>query len=344
MNNEARVGIFVFLIIVVFIVLSITIGEFSFSKKATYPITMAFTSVEGLKTGSPLELAGVAVGSVTDIALNKDFSAVVTTAINEDIHLPIDSVAAVGTKGVLGDKIIILKPGISNAIIKPGGNLPRTEVPPSVDYLLMQLGQISDNLAHFTDSLNAIFGTEEGIANIKGSIESINNLSLNLSEIVAENRDSISLMVVNLQQATDNLAVISQELAQTSHGVADIVETIYTGQGTIGKLLNDEELYVTLTQVMGTMQRLVGQMEEENTLTMLLGDSTVYYNLVTLTENLKFVSDEIAAGRGTLGHILVDDEMYYTLTETLRNANNAVAGIEEQTPISVLGTILGIVW
>ena len=59
MSNEARVGIFIVIVIIVFIVLSVEIGELSFSKKKTYSITMVFSSVEGLKKGSPLELAGV---------------------------------------------------------------------------------------------------------------------------------------------------------------------------------------------------------------------------------------------------------------------------------------------
>ena len=64
MTNEARVGLFVFIVIVIFVVLSIKIGELSFNNKTTYPMSMVFSSVEGLKPGSNLELAGVVVGKL----------------------------------------------------------------------------------------------------------------------------------------------------------------------------------------------------------------------------------------------------------------------------------------
>ena len=73
MSNEAKVGIFIVIVIIIFIVLSMKIGELSFSKKATYPITMVFSTVEGLKVSAPLELAGVEEGKVTAITLNKNY-------------------------------------------------------------------------------------------------------------------------------------------------------------------------------------------------------------------------------------------------------------------------------
>ena len=117
MSNEARVGIFVVFILIIFFVLSVKIGELNLTKKGTYPITMAFSTVEGLKISSILELAGVQVGKVTGISLNKDYSAVVSVELDEDIKLPIDSTASIGTKGVLGDKIIILSPGVSKILL-----------------------------------------------------------------------------------------------------------------------------------------------------------------------------------------------------------------------------------
>jgi phospholipid/cholesterol/gamma-HCH transport system substrate-binding protein len=130
MTNEAKVGLFVFGIIVVFIIMSIKIGELSFNKKDTYPITLRFPTVEGLKVGSTLELAGVNIGKISSISLGEDYSVTVNANVNEDIKLPIDSVASMGSKGVLGDKIILLSPGISKEYLKPNGMLARTEVPP----------------------------------------------------------------------------------------------------------------------------------------------------------------------------------------------------------------------
>ena len=75
-----------------------------------------------------------------------------------------------------------------------------------------------------------------------------------------------------------------------------------------------------------------------------MSDSTLYYNLADTTKNLKVITDELASGKGTLGHLLTDEELYTNLKEAIQSANRAAQGLEEQTPISVMGTILGLVW
>lgn len=343
MSNEARVGIFVFIVIVIFIVLSIKIGEISFEKKATYPITMVFSSVEGLKAGSTVELAGVIVGKATKINLNKDYSATVSAEIHEDVMLPIDSIASISTKGILGDKIIILSPGIAKAYIKPNGNLARTELPPSLDYLLTQLGQIASNLSDLTASLNTALGGEEGLSNLRDIMENVNDLTFQMKTLLAENRGDIDSMVMNMRQTSDNLTLISGNLSQTSEGINEIVSNVKAGEGTLGKLLTDEELYAALTDVVSKLQMITAGMEEDNSLALLLSDNTLYYDLLAVADNLRLVSDQIASGNGTIGRLVADDELYRALAEAVRNANKAAQGIEELTPITIMGTVFGTV-
>jgi phospholipid/cholesterol/gamma-HCH transport system substrate-binding protein len=341
MSNETKVGIFILIVIAIFIIISMKIGELSFSKKGTYPITMVFSTVEGLKKSAPLELAGVEVGSVESIILNKDYSAVVTAMLHEDIKLPIDSVASISTKGVLGDKIIMITPGVSKNTINPGGNLARTKVPPSVDRLLTQLGELTENLSQLSSSLNAAFGDEESMREI---VVNIRNLTANTSSLVSENKDNISAILTNMRDITDDFTVVSQNLTTTSKNMDGIFASINSGQGTLGKLVTDDTLYNSITEVMVSIQSVTDSMNEDSTLGLLMSDNTLYYDLLAVSDNLKFITDELASGKGTLGHLLTDDELYASLKETLQNANRAAQGIEEQTPITIMGTILGLVW
>ena len=341
MSNETKVGIFILIVIAIFIIISMKIGELSFSKKGTYPITMVFSSVEGLKKSAPLELAGVEVGSVESIILNKDYSAVVTAMLHEDIKLPIDSVASISTKGVLGDKIIMITPGVSKNTINPGGNLARTKVPPSVDRLLTQLGELTENLSQLSVSLNAAFGDEESMREI---VVNIRNLTANTSSLVSENKDNISAILTNMRDITDDFTVVSQNLTTTSQNMDGIFASINSGQGTLGKLVTDDTLYNSVMEVMVSIQNVTDNMNKDSTLGLLMSDNTLYYDLLAVSDNLKFITDELASGRGTLGHLLTDDELYASLKETLQNANRAAQGIEEQTPITVMGTILGLIW
>lgn len=341
MSNEAKVGIFVVIIIIIFIGLSVKIGELSFGKMDTYQITMVFSSVEGLKISSPLELAGVEVGNVVGISLNKDYSAVVRAAINEDIRLPIDSIASIGTKGVLGDKIIILTPGVSPNTIEPGGNLARTQVPPSVDLLLTQLGELATNLTELTDALNNVFGDEEIL---RGILNNIDQFTENASSIVTENREGISEIITHLREITVNFAEVSRNLSTTSGNIDQIVTTINSGEGTLGKLVSDDTLYLNLADFLDSARAFTSRLSEDGTVNMLMSDPSLYENLLVISENIRFISEELASGRGTLGHILVDEDLYQELKETIRSANLAAQGIEEQMPITVMGTILGLIW
>ena len=341
MSDEAKVGVFVVVVVLLFIVLSMKIGELSFSKKSTYPMTMVFSTVEGLKPKAPLELAGVQVGYVDTIALNKDYSAVVTAALDEDIRLPIDSVASINTKGVLGDKIITITPGVSSNILSPGNNLPRTKTPPSLDDLLMKVGQLAENLTQLSASLNEAFGDGETMKEI---VVNIRDLSANASSLISENKDNISTILANMKDITSDFTVVSKNLTTSSQNIDQITYSINSGQGTLGKLVNDDELYTSMLDTVDSLQNITRNMKEDSTLGLLMSDNTLYYDLLSISDNLKIITNEIASGRGTLGHLVKDDELYAKLKETLDSANRAAQGIEEQTPITVMGTILGLVW
>jgi phospholipid/cholesterol/gamma-HCH transport system substrate-binding protein len=340
MSNEAKVGLFVFCIIVVFIVMSIRIGELSFHKKNTYPITLRFPTVEGLKVGSTLELAGVVVGKISAISLGQDYSVAVTANVNEDIKLPMDSVASISSKGVLGDKVILLSPGMSKEYLKPNGLLARTEVPPSLDFLLTRLGDIASNLSDLTRSLNASLGSEEGMTNISEMLQNLNSLSAELNDMAIDNREGVDSLIGELNNTAVNLTAFSESLADTGENISHIVSSVKSGEGTVGKLFTDDTLYVSLADSVQKLQLITSKIQEENNLTLLLSDSTIYYDLVAVSDNLKQVSDQVAAGDGTIGKLLTNDELYQALLEAIKNTNRAAQGISEQTQITVMGSLL----
>ena len=341
MTNEVKVGIFVVCVIAAFFALVYEIGDLNLTKKDTYSITMVFTTVEGLKPGSQLELAGVQVGSVRDIDLNRDYTAVVTADIFEDVRIPIDSTASIATKGILGDKIIVVRPGMSKNTLQPEGNLARTSIPPSLDSLLEQLGQIAGNLSELSASLNATLGDQETVGSILANFQ---RLSEDSAALVAENREDITALVSNMRDVSASLVVISRNFTSTSDDLRDITGTVRSGEGTIGKLVYDDRVYDSLQESLESLQKLTSSIQEESTISLLLSDPTLYYNLVAISDNVKVVTDNLAAGKGSLGKLMNDDELYTNLNEAARNVNQAAQGLGEQVPITVMGTVMGFLW
>ncbi len=341
MSNEVRVGIFVFIIIIIFIILSMKIGEISTTRKETYSITIVFTSIEGLRIGAPIEMAGVKVGSVKRIALNKDYSATVCADIYKQVQLPVDTIASLGTKGMIGDKFIGLTPGRSKEVIPEGGKLSRAETPPSIDFLLTQLGEISQNIAQLSASLNTALGGEEGLNRLNNIIDAFEGASINISEIISENKDGFSDIILNLKEVSSNMVGLSSQLGATAQRLNAIASDVSSGHGTLGMLLTDDGLYLSLLETITNIQRITSRIEENSTFSLLLSDDTLYYALTSAIDNLNVISSEIAAGRGTLGRIIVDDDLYTEIKRAIKSVNQAAQGIKEQTPISVMGTVVG---
>jgi phospholipid/cholesterol/gamma-HCH transport system substrate-binding protein len=125
---ELGVGVFVLLGIICVGYLTIRLGEIEVLGDKTYMLNARFKSVTGLRAGAQVEIAGVQVGQVDSIALDpKDQMAMVRLKIKEAIVLGDDVIASVKTAGLLGDKYILLSPGGSDKILKPGDMIIETE-------------------------------------------------------------------------------------------------------------------------------------------------------------------------------------------------------------------------
>lgn len=94
-----------------------------------YKVTARFENISGLKVRSPVTVAGVRVGRVTDISFDpKTFEAVVTMRIsNEYNQLPADSSASIFTAGLLGEQYVGLEPGGSMDVLEDGSEIMLTQ-------------------------------------------------------------------------------------------------------------------------------------------------------------------------------------------------------------------------
>ena len=93
-----------------------------------YDLTAAFFKVGGLTPGSDVRINGIKVGTVKDLQLDsKTFDAVVTMSIRSDVKVPSDSVAGIGSAGIIGSKFITLEPGGAQDFIAGGGKIAKTK-------------------------------------------------------------------------------------------------------------------------------------------------------------------------------------------------------------------------
>ncbi len=104
-----------------------------------YELTARFDRVGGLRDGADVRISGIKVGTVTQQVLDpKTFEAVVTLSVRQDIKLPVDTVAAITSSGLLGSDFVSLTPGNEDDFVKPGGTIAHTQPPMDLQSLIGQ--------------------------------------------------------------------------------------------------------------------------------------------------------------------------------------------------------------
>ncbi len=127
-NFETSVGVFMVVGFICFAWLSVKLGDIDFFGNDSRTVVARFTSVSGLKSGASVEIAGVQVGKVSGIKLDQEyFEAEVQMEIDNAVALQEDSIAAIRTAGIIGDRYIKITPGGSEELIEPGGEIIETE-------------------------------------------------------------------------------------------------------------------------------------------------------------------------------------------------------------------------
>lgn len=125
---ETAVGIFVLIGIICVGYLTIRLGKMEWFGADYYSVSAQFQSISGLNTGASVEVAGVQIGKVDSISLDKEeMVAVVKMKIQKGVVLTDDVIASIKTAGLIGDKYIQLTPGGSDEILKPGDTIIETE-------------------------------------------------------------------------------------------------------------------------------------------------------------------------------------------------------------------------
>jgi phospholipid/cholesterol/gamma-HCH transport system substrate-binding protein len=134
-RTEIVVGFFVFVGIACLGYLAIKLGKLEVLGSSGYTISADFPSVAGLKNGDPVEIAGVRIGRVEAIRLADD-RARLDLRIQDGVKLQDDVIASVRSRGLIGDKFVLLTPGASDKVIPAGGKIRETESPPDITDLI----------------------------------------------------------------------------------------------------------------------------------------------------------------------------------------------------------------
>lgn len=129
---ETTVGIFLVFGLLCIGYMTVKLGHVSFLGDSSYPLSARFTSVTGLRAGSPVYMLGIEVGRTERLTMDqKNQKAIVEIRIQKGIKVYDDAIASIKTEGLIGDKYLNIDPGGAGALLEPGGII--TETQPGVD-------------------------------------------------------------------------------------------------------------------------------------------------------------------------------------------------------------------
>ena len=142
------VGIFVVIGLICVGYMTIKLGKVSLFGDDYYSLYARFSSVSGLKTGSPVEVHGIEVGRVEKMTLDSEKqSAVLELKIKKGLTIYDDAIASVKTAGLIGDKFVNIDPGGGGEVLASGAFISETTSPTDMEELISKyaFGDVTKN-------------------------------------------------------------------------------------------------------------------------------------------------------------------------------------------------------
>lgn len=288
LSKEIKTSILVLSGILLFIfIFNYLKGEnlFSSSRK----ITAIYSNVEGLAPSAAVTINGHAVGKVQDIRFTQDGTGQleVVMLIDSDFKFSKNSKAEIYESGLIGGKAIAIVPANDGGENVVSGDILQSDVKPGLTELVNQrltplqekIESVMVSADNLLQNVNSVFD-DQTKSNIKGSlaqlevtIESFKQTSDALKGLVDENKTSISNTLTNFDKISNDLSGVSQTLAEanlkeTIQGLQStitdfdtLLKGIEKGEGSVGKLMKDDQLYNNLEGALDQLEMLLEDMK-----------------------------------------------------------------------------------
>lgn len=274
-SEELQVGLVVLgavlaLVIGIFWVTGADVGQDRISLHVAAP------EAAQVSEGSRVYLHGVDVGSVTGVALTGE-GVVVDLRIRSDVSLPTDSRAVIKPSGFLGSQMIQLIPGGAPDRVASGDTI-GAGAAPSLQEMAAQLGGRAEQVLSRTARVlsdSTVDALQSGAGDLSGTLRDLRTMVRREQRTISRMLESLERTSSQLDRATSGpelrrtvaqvdsltrrLNRTSEGLNESSRSLASILEKMDRGEGSLGRLVNDERLY---DQVSSAAENLQAASEE----------------------------------------------------------------------------------
>ncbi len=132
-TQETVVGIFVVIGLFAIAYMTVKLGNVGFIGEQSYSLFAKYTSVSGLRVGSPVNMLGLEIGRVESFEMDQENQvAIVEFKINNGIEIFDDAIASIKTEGLIGDKLVSIDAGGGGDLLADGDIITDTESPTDI--------------------------------------------------------------------------------------------------------------------------------------------------------------------------------------------------------------------
>jgi phospholipid/cholesterol/gamma-HCH transport system substrate-binding protein len=291
LSAEAKVGIMMMVVLVLLTILVFGVGGldlFAGGKE----IKVLFDSTSGIEPGSQVKLAGVKCGTVKDITFmdvtEKDKRKTLILAVlkvNESTQIHDDSEIYISSTGILAEKYVNITPGTPGSELAPEDKIFRGKDIADIPTLVSKVDTLAEGLQVSLSGINQILDpktikdVKETLANLnvfttalrnsssdlQTSITQLKGITTQTNSLLADNKDNLNKTMGDLNLLTDQLLAVTESFDRTAVYLESVSRRLDQGEGSLGKLINRDEVYDDLRLTISELQALIKDIREHPT-------------------------------------------------------------------------------
>ena len=317
--SELKIGLVtVFALVMATLLIFLLSGEGGFFWQR-YSLKTVFPNVAGLKEGAPVRLAGVEVGSVTEVDLVGDrVEVVVEVARDMQPRITTTSVASLGSVSLLGEAAVDITASSQGTPIPEWGYIRAGAAAGSLTEVTTQAAEGIEELTVLLQDIRRGRGTIGRLITDEALYNQMNGLVAAAEDVVrnvGQGRGTLGRL------ANDPAA--AKALEASLQNFEAVTARIKAGEGSLGKLLSDDALAKSLTAATTNLDSITGRINRgEGTAGALISERQLYDRLNSMSDRLDKVMSGLEQGQGTAGQLLRDRQLY-------ENMNAAVGELRD---------------
>ena len=287
LSKEIKAAFFVLSTILLFIFgFNYLKGSSILDKQKT--IYAVYDEVDGLLVGANVMINGLSIGNVTELDfLPNSTKIIVTLKVKDKLNFSSKSTASIYETGVLGGLAISIEPLFEReSIVKTGDTLMSSVRPGLTELINRQIEPLSRQLQSTITSVDSIFTGASNVLNrqtqeeikesinvLTSAINAINNSSLIIEETLTSKNTQINNTIDNIENISSNLSNVSDELNSfglsslltnlevSVDGISSIIDKLDSDDSTLGKLINEDEVYNNLNSSIESLNVLINDIK-----------------------------------------------------------------------------------